>query len=171
MHVFVPNYGELPVQQVTATNACSNPTALTFNVQVGTIQVNFKDGSGAVTVPEAGIEAVSNGLPILREPRVQTGRVTMVYMGVSLAVTVAGLLLAAGAGSRYGRPKALVEDWLVRSVAALAAAGRRVSVVTNFSASDEDLARFAALTAPRPGVFSASLHLEYTARGAPPARG
>ncbi|MES1168395.1 MAG: amino acid transporter, partial [Oleiharenicola lentus] len=41
-----------------------------------------------------GIEAVSNGLPILREPRVQTGRRTMVYMGVSLAITVAGLLLA-----------------------------------------------------------------------------
>jgi amino acid transporter len=47
-------------------------------------------GAGTYT----GIEAVSNGLPILREPRVQTGRRTMVYMGVSLAVTVAGLLLA-----------------------------------------------------------------------------
>lgn len=47
-------------------------------------------GAGTYT----GIEAVSNGLPILREPRVRTGRVTMVYMGVSLAVTVAGLLVA-----------------------------------------------------------------------------
>jgi amino acid transporter len=47
-------------------------------------------GAGTYT----GIEAVSNGLPILREPRVHTGRVTMVYMGVSLAVTVAGLLIA-----------------------------------------------------------------------------
>src|SRR5581483_8501047 len=47
-------------------------------------------GAGTYT----GIEAVSNGLPILREPRVRTGRVTMVYMGVSLAVTVAGLLAA-----------------------------------------------------------------------------
>jgi amino acid transporter len=47
-------------------------------------------GAGTYT----GIEAVSNGLPILREPRVRTGRVTMIYMGVSLAVTVAGLLLA-----------------------------------------------------------------------------
>ncbi len=47
-------------------------------------------GAGTYT----GIEAVSNGLPILREPRVHTGRVTMVYMGVSLAVTVAGLLVA-----------------------------------------------------------------------------
>lgn len=50
----------------------------------------YSVGAGTYT----GIEAVSNGLPILREPRVQTGRRTMAYMGVSLAVTVAGLLLA-----------------------------------------------------------------------------
>lgn len=34
-----------------------------------------------------------------------------------------GLLLAAGAGSRMGTPKALVDDWLVRSVAALREGG------------------------------------------------
>ncbi len=50
----------------------------------------YSMGAGTYT----GIEAVSNGLPILREPRVQTGRRTMLYMGVSLALTVAGLLLA-----------------------------------------------------------------------------
>ncbi len=49
----------------------------------------YSMGAGTYT----GIEAVSNGLPILREPRVQTGRRTMLYMGVSLAVTVAGLLV------------------------------------------------------------------------------
>jgi amino acid transporter len=41
-----------------------------------------------------GIEAVSNGLGMLREPRVQTGKRTMVYMAVSLAITVFGLMLA-----------------------------------------------------------------------------
>jgi amino acid transporter len=41
-----------------------------------------------------GIEAVSNGLPILREPKVQTGKRTMLYLAVSLAVTVFGLMLA-----------------------------------------------------------------------------
>jgi amino acid transporter len=41
-----------------------------------------------------GIEAVSNGLGMLREPRVQTGKRTMVYMAISLAVTVFGLMLA-----------------------------------------------------------------------------
>ena len=43
-------------------------------------------GGGTYT----GIEAVSNGLPIMREPKVETGKRTMLYMGVSLAVTVAG---------------------------------------------------------------------------------
>ena len=50
----------------------------------------YSMGAGTYT----GIEAVSNGLPILREPRVETGKRTMTYMGVSLAVTVFGLLLA-----------------------------------------------------------------------------
>jgi amino acid transporter len=46
-------------------------------------------GGGTYT----GIEAVSNGLPIMREPRVQTGKRTMIYMAVSLAFTASGLLL------------------------------------------------------------------------------
>jgi amino acid transporter len=46
-------------------------------------------GGGTYT----GIEAVSNGLPIMREPKVATGKRTMLYMGTSLAVTASGLLL------------------------------------------------------------------------------
>ncbi len=46
-------------------------------------------GAGTYT----GIEAVSNGMSVLREPRVQTGKRTMVYMGTSLAFVVGGLLL------------------------------------------------------------------------------
>jgi len=49
----------------------------------------FSMGGGTFT----GIEAVSNGLQILREPRVQTGKKTMVYMATSLAVTAGGILL------------------------------------------------------------------------------
>jgi amino acid transporter len=49
----------------------------------------YSMGAGTYT----GIEAVSNGLPILREPRVQTGKRTMRYMAFSLALTVAGLLV------------------------------------------------------------------------------
>src|SRR5207237_1297630 len=40
-----------------------------------------------------GIEAVSNGIGIMREPRVQTAKRTMVYMAVSLALCAGGILL------------------------------------------------------------------------------
>ncbi len=46
-------------------------------------------GGGTYT----GIEAVSNGMPIMREPRVHTARRTMFYMAVSLSLTAAGLLV------------------------------------------------------------------------------
>jgi amino acid transporter len=46
-------------------------------------------GGGTYT----GIEAVSNGLQIMREPRVQTGKRTMLYMASSLAFTASILLL------------------------------------------------------------------------------
>jgi amino acid transporter len=46
-------------------------------------------GGGSYT----GIEAVSNGLMIMREPRVQTGKRTMLYMAVSLAFMAGGLVL------------------------------------------------------------------------------
>ncbi|OGS01977.1 MAG: amino acid transporter [Elusimicrobia bacterium RIFCSPLOWO2_12_FULL_59_9] len=50
----------------------------------------YSMGAGTFT----GIEAVSNGLPMLREPRVATGKRTMKYMAWSLAFTAAGLILA-----------------------------------------------------------------------------
>ncbi|MEI6634080.1 MAG: APC family permease [Chlamydiota bacterium] len=50
----------------------------------------YSMGAGTYT----GIEAVSNGLPILREPKVQTGKRTMRYMAVSLAFMVFGLMAA-----------------------------------------------------------------------------
>jgi amino acid transporter len=46
-------------------------------------------GAGTYT----GIEAVSNGLQIMREPRVATAKRTMVYMAVSLALTAGGIIL------------------------------------------------------------------------------
>jgi amino acid transporter len=47
-------------------------------------------GGGTYT----GIEAVSNGLPILREPRTVTGKRTMIYMSVSLAFVAGGILFS-----------------------------------------------------------------------------
>ena len=46
-------------------------------------------GGGTYT----GIEAVSNGVAMMREPRVPTARRTMVLMATSLAITASGLLL------------------------------------------------------------------------------
>ncbi len=50
---------------------------------------SYSMGAGTYT----GIEAVSNGIPVLREPRVHTARLTMRYMAVSLAFIVMGLFL------------------------------------------------------------------------------
>ena len=50
----------------------------------------YSRGAGTYT----GIEAVSNGVPIMREPRVATAKRTMLYMAASLAITAGGILLA-----------------------------------------------------------------------------
>jgi len=47
-------------------------------------------GGGAYT----GIEAVSNGVQILREPKVHNAKKTMLYMAVSLAFTASGIILS-----------------------------------------------------------------------------
>jgi amino acid transporter len=49
----------------------------------------YSMGGGTYT----GLEAVSNGMPIMREPRVQTGKRTMLYMAASLSLTAGGLLV------------------------------------------------------------------------------
>jgi amino acid transporter len=47
-------------------------------------------GGGTYT----GIEAVSNGIPIMREPRVRTAKRTMILMATSLSITAGGIILA-----------------------------------------------------------------------------
>ncbi|MGH7296997.1 MAG: APC family permease [Polyangiaceae bacterium] len=47
-------------------------------------------GGGTYT----GIEAVSNGVPIMREPKVRTAKRTMILMAVSLSITAGGIILA-----------------------------------------------------------------------------
>jgi amino acid transporter len=49
----------------------------------------YSMGGGTYT----GIEAVSNGLPILREPKTVTGKRTMLYMSFSLAFIAGGILI------------------------------------------------------------------------------
>jgi amino acid transporter len=50
----------------------------------------YSMGGGTYT----GIEAVSNGVAMMREPRVQTAKRTMTLMAVSLAVTAGGIMLS-----------------------------------------------------------------------------
>jgi amino acid transporter len=76
-------------------SATSTELTKSFNT-LGTFGVLFlimraySMGAGTFT----GIEAVSNGLPILREPRVATAKKTMRYMAFSLSITVIGLMIA-----------------------------------------------------------------------------
>ncbi|WP_426208933.1 APC family permease [Massilia sp. TWP1-3-3] len=49
----------------------------------------YSQGGGTYT----GLEAVSNNVNLLAEPRVRTGKVTMMYMALSLAFTASGIIL------------------------------------------------------------------------------
>jgi amino acid transporter len=49
----------------------------------------YSMGAGTYT----GIEAVSNSMPVMREPRVATAKRTMIYMALSLAFTAGGLMV------------------------------------------------------------------------------
>ncbi|MBI3987034.1 MAG: APC family permease [Lentisphaerae bacterium] len=50
----------------------------------------YSMGAGTYT----GLEAVSNGLPVLREPRVRTAKRVMIYMAISLSFIVLGLIVS-----------------------------------------------------------------------------
>jgi amino acid transporter len=63
--------------------------AIGFAGVLGAFLYAYSLGGGTYT----GIEAVSNGLPIMREPRVKTAHRTMLYMALSLALAAGGLLL------------------------------------------------------------------------------
>ncbi|MFH0989382.1 MAG: APC family permease [bacterium] len=64
-------------------------TTLGFWGMVALFARAYSRGAGTYT----GIEAVSNGIQIMREPKIHTARRTMLYMAVSLAVTAGGILL------------------------------------------------------------------------------
>ena len=65
-------------------------TMLDMLVLVGVFLRAYSLGGSSFT----GIEAVSNSVSVLREPRVETGKKTMRYMALSLSLAVAGLLIS-----------------------------------------------------------------------------
>jgi amino acid transporter len=85
------HFGELPdIAHGTMADVKSDYAEVGLFGVIAVILRAYSLGAGTYT----GIEAVSNGLNSLREPRVQTGKRTMVYMCVSLSLIVGGLLLA-----------------------------------------------------------------------------
>jgi amino acid transporter len=97
MHVLLVGFAlishgaELPtVFHAAAHEAHASATMLGWFVLLSIFFRAYSMGGGTYT----GIEAVSNGLPILREPRTVTGKRTMVYMAISLAFIAGGILLA-----------------------------------------------------------------------------
>ncbi len=95
-HAFVIIYGclthlpELPaVAGGTAAEVRRASAEIGIAGMIFLILRAFSMGAGTYT----GIEAVSNGLPLLREPKVQTGKRTMRYMAVSLAFMALGLMI------------------------------------------------------------------------------
>jgi amino acid transporter len=55
----------------------------------GMLLLAYSQGGGTYT----GLEAVSNNVNLLAEPRVRTGKITMLYMALSLALTAGGIIL------------------------------------------------------------------------------
>ncbi|MEI6575797.1 MAG: APC family permease [Bacteroidota bacterium] len=96
-HLFVIGYaifshlGQIPaVYHDSVSNfKDASQTLGTFGV-LALILRSYSMGAGTYT----GLEAVSNSVPILQEPRVKTGLTTMRYMIFSLAITVVGLMFA-----------------------------------------------------------------------------
>ncbi len=84
----VGNFGE--VISVTRTDVARTQAELGMGGMIFLLLRAYSMGAGTYT----GIEAVSNGLPILRDPKVKTGKRTMQYMAYSLAVVVMGLMIA-----------------------------------------------------------------------------
>ena len=96
-HVFIIVYAILTkasnfevVSTETSTQLHSSISELGLLGTIFIILKAYSMGAGTFT----GIEAVSNGMPILRQPQVKTARHTMALMAVSLSFIVMGLMIA-----------------------------------------------------------------------------
>ena len=86
-------------------------------------------GSGTYT----GIEAVSNGLQIMRDPKVQTGKRTMAYMAASLAITDGGLLFCYLLFDVYPSAHKTLTSVLADSLFGSWTYGKAIAVITIYS--------------------------------------
>lgn len=96
-HIFIIAYAFLQhipnIPEVVASTKADMSSTIS---QVGIFGMIFmilraySMGAGTYT----GLEAVSNGMPVLREPKVETAKRTMRYMAISLSFVVMGLMIA-----------------------------------------------------------------------------
>lgn len=88
LFVHLPNF--LALAASTSSDIHSTISQIGLFGMLFLIMRAYSMGAGTFT----GIEAVSNGIPVLREPKVRTAKHTMRYMAFSLAFVVLGLMLA-----------------------------------------------------------------------------
>ena len=95
-HAFLILYGlishaaALPVlipETLGETKSLSGQLGWTYVASM--LLLAYSQGGGTYT----GLEAVSNNVNTLAEPRVRTGKLTMLYMAISLAFTAGGIIL------------------------------------------------------------------------------
>jgi len=88
---FATHFSAFPaIAAATKGDIQSSASSLGIFGMILLLMRSYSMGAGTYT----GIEAVSNGLPILREPKVKTAKKTMMYMVISLATVVLGLMFA-----------------------------------------------------------------------------
>jgi amino acid transporter len=126
----VAHAGELPATtRAVSTGFHGGVTTLGFGGMLLLFIHAYSLGGGTYT----GIEAVSNGLPIMREPRVHTAKRTMLYMATSLAFTAAGLLVCYLLWDVSPVPGKTLNAVLVEKMTARLPFGTAMAVVTLFS--------------------------------------
>ena len=82
--------GEVTRSVVTSVQTHAAEPSIGVVGLLGVFLYAYSMGAGTYT----GIEAVSNSMPVMREPRVATAKRTMVYMALSLAFVAGGLMVA-----------------------------------------------------------------------------
>jgi amino acid transporter len=88
-YTFITHLGNIPeVISATAQDVQSAQSELGFFGMIFLILRAYSMGAGTFT----GIEAVSNSMPILRDPKVETAKRTMRYMAGSLVFIVVGIM-------------------------------------------------------------------------------
>jgi amino acid transporter len=76
----------VPTTMASTTELASN---IGWTGVAAMLLLAYSQGGGTYT----GLEAVSNNVNLLAEPRVRTGKMTMLYMALSLALTASGIIL------------------------------------------------------------------------------